>query len=201
MDVTLCANVMRWLSLGRAATIWTQRWRDSLAADDATSVVERAREPLAVEWLQQIADRVQLERANRVRIVGGDEYHRRHLVLADGFDEKLLAALTGSNQIAWPLPPSFEVLSCGPRVLLLESPEPVPWLRIDLLVHAGETALETTLVWNADRTRAFVVAATPFPAEELVLEFRHRTADQPELASLTRAGVAVDESVRLPLES
>ena len=43
-------------------------------------------EALAVERLEQVVDRVHVERAQRVAVVGGDEDDERHLVGADRVD-------------------------------------------------------------------------------------------------------------------
>ena len=42
-------------------------------------------EPLSVEGLQQIVQRVHIERAEGVAIVSGDEHDRRHPLRADSF--------------------------------------------------------------------------------------------------------------------
>ena len=47
---------------------------------------ERLPEPLAIERLEQVVERVHVERAQRVAIVGGDEDHERHPVGADRVD-------------------------------------------------------------------------------------------------------------------
>ena len=47
---------------------------------------QRLAEALAVERLQQVVERVHVERPQRVAVVGGDEHDERHLVGADGVD-------------------------------------------------------------------------------------------------------------------
>ena len=48
--------------------------------------LQRFGEALAVERLEQVVERADLERAQRVLIVGGHEDHERHALAADGFD-------------------------------------------------------------------------------------------------------------------
>ncbi len=48
---------------------------------------DRLLEPIAVERLEQIVERVNVEGAQRVRVVGGDEDHERHARRADGLDD------------------------------------------------------------------------------------------------------------------
>ena len=54
-----------------------------LAVDLAADALERALEALAVERLQQVVERLDLEGAQRVLIVGGHEHDRRHALGAD----------------------------------------------------------------------------------------------------------------------
>ena len=50
-------------------------------------VLERLPKAVAAERLQQVVERVHLERAERVLVVGGDEDDRRHLLGTDGLDD------------------------------------------------------------------------------------------------------------------
>ena len=49
-------------------------------------MLERLPEPLAAERLEQVVERVHLERPQRVLVVGGDEDDRRHAFGADGLN-------------------------------------------------------------------------------------------------------------------
>ena len=57
-----------------------------IALDLFARALQRVGEPLAVERFEQVVERADLECAQRVLIVGGDEDDQRHALAADRFD-------------------------------------------------------------------------------------------------------------------
>jgi hypothetical protein len=56
------------------------------AREARTRAIERGAESLAIEGLEQVVDRIELERVDRVLVVRGDENHQRHRVAPDLLD-------------------------------------------------------------------------------------------------------------------
>lgn len=112
--------------------------------------------PEELRWRELPALKAHLDAAR-------DAWKRLDAVATDRFDA-LYAAL-GLTSGHRPLPPATEIaavrLSGGGAFLLIESPEPIEWERIAFTLSrtdaAGVSPVPTHLLWNEDRTRAFIV--------------------------------------------
>ena len=82
LDAAAARGLMSWTSASRRRPRSPARRRSSAAR----AWLQRLLKPILAERLQQVVERVHLERLQRVLVVGGDEDHRRHPVGADAAD-------------------------------------------------------------------------------------------------------------------
>lgn len=107
-----------------------------------------------------------------------------------------------------PMPPTIELVkiptAAGGFLLLLHSPEPMDWARVEFSMVHGEEAIGIVAVWNQDQTQVYLFGSNSVGLNAgnytLTVNYSGGGADKADLAPITQAGEPIEESIEWPIK-